>query len=186
VEQLLVLLVERDRLIESLVARVGELEARLAKNSQNSSKPPSTDNPFVKPPPRSLRGKSGRRPGKQPGQGGARLEPHAEPDEVVVHIPGSCQGCGGDLTGAPVVGEQARQVFDLPPIRLQVTEHQAQARVCGCGHVTTAGFPTQASAPTATGHSSASLTPPRRDLRLVRRGPVRSGTTLATGGRRTY
>ena len=64
VEQLLVLLVERDRLIESLVARVGELEARLAKNSQNSSKPPSTDNPFVKPPPRSLRGKSGRRPGK--------------------------------------------------------------------------------------------------------------------------
>lgn len=157
VEQLLVLLVERDRLIESLVARVGELEARLAKNSQNSSKPPSTDNPFVKPPPRSLRGKSGRRPGKQPGQGGARLEPHAEPDEVVVHIPGSCQGCGGDLTGAPVVGEQARQVFDLPPIRLQVTEHQAQARVCGCGHVTTAGFPTQASAPTCYGPGVAAL-----------------------------
>ncbi len=157
VEQLLVLLVERDRLIESLVARVGELEARLGKNSQNSSKPPSTDNPFEKPPPRSLRGKSGRRPGKQPGQGGARLEPRIEPDEVVVHIPGCCQGCGGDLTGAPVVDEQAREVFDLPPMRLQVTEHQAQSRTCGCGGVSTASFPTQASAPTCYGPGVAAL-----------------------------
>jgi len=164
VEQLLVLLaerdrdlLERDRLIESLLVRVAELEARLGRNSQNSSKPPSTDNPFVKPPPRSLRGKSGRRPGKQPGQGGARLEPRAEPDEVVVHVPGACEGCGGDLAGAPIVGEQARQVFDLPPIQLRVTEHRAQSRACGCGHLTTAGFPAQASAPTCYGPGVAAL-----------------------------
>ena len=164
VEQLLVLLaerdrnlLERDRLIESLLLRVGELEARLAKNSQNSSNPPSSDGPFVKPPPRSLRGKSGRRPGKQPGQGGARLEPRAEPDEVVVHAPGSCQGCGGDLAGAPIVGEKARQVFDIPPIRLRVTEHRAQSRACGCGHLNSATFPTQASAPTCYGPGVAAL-----------------------------
>jgi len=157
VEQLLVLLAERDRLIESLVARIAELEARLGKNSQNSSKPPSTDNPFVKPPPRSLRGKSGRRPGKQPGQGGARLEPRPEPDEVVVHVPDTCQGCGGDLALAPVSGEQRRQVFDIPPIQLGVVEHRAQSRACGCGHLSTASFPAQASAPTCYGPGVAAL-----------------------------
>lgn len=151
------LLAERDRVIETLLGRVAELEARLAKNSQNSSKPPSSDNPFVKPPPRSLRGKSGRRPGKQPGQGGARLEPRPEPDQVLVHVPGSCEGCGGDLSGAPVVGEQARQVFDLPPIRLQVTEHRAQTRACGCGRLSTAAFPAPASAPTCYGPGVAAL-----------------------------
>lgn len=148
---------ERDRLIESLVARVAELEARLGKNSQNSSKPPGSDNPFTKPPPRSLRGVSGRRAGKQPGQGGARLEPRAEPDEVVVHVPDSCEGCGGDLAAAPAVGEQVRQVFDIPPIQLRVVEHRAQTRACGCGHLSTAAFPSQASAPTCYGPGLAAL-----------------------------
>src|SRR5680860_826389 len=164
VEQLLVLLaerdqelLERDRLIESLTSRVGELEARLAKNSQNSSKPPSTDGPFGKPPPRSLRDVSGRRPGKQPGQGGARLQPRPEPDEIVVHAPGSCEGCGGDLAEATVVGEQVRQVFDLPPIQLRVTEHRVQTRACSCGHRSAASFPTQASAPTCYGPGVAAL-----------------------------
>jgi len=158
VEELLVLLAQREQalaerevLIESLVARVATLEARLAKNSQNSSKPPSSDNPFTKPPPRSLRGVSGRRPGKQPGQGGARLQPRADPDEVVVHSPGSCTGCGGDLSGAPVVGERLRQVFDLPAVRLRVVEHQAQTRACGCGLTSTAPFPDTATGPTCYG-----------------------------------
>lgn len=187
VEQLLVLLAERDRLIESLVARVGVLEARLAKNSKNSSKPPSSDNPFVKPPPRSLRGKSGRRPGKQPGQGGARLEPRAEPDEVVVHVPGSCEGCGGDLAAAPIVGEQARQVFDLPPIQLRVTEHRAQSRACGCGRVSTAMFLTQASAPTCYGPGVAALATylmGRQHLPIARTAELMSdvlGAPVSTG-----
>lgn len=87
-------LVERDRLVVELSARVLELsagvtqlEARVSKNSQNSSKPPSSD-AFVKPPPRSLRRSSGRGPGKQPGGQWFALKPRPEPDEVVVHAPG--------------------------------------------------------------------------------------------------
>ena len=68
------------------------------------------------------------------------MEPRPEPDEVVVHVPGACRSCGGDLSSAPVVGEQVRQVFDLPPIELVVAEHRAQQRACGCGAVTTASF----------------------------------------------
>lgn len=143
--------------IDALTARVAELEARLAKNSQNSSKPPSSDNPFSKPPPRSLRTKSGRRAGKQAGEPGARLEARADPDQVVVHVPAACTGCGGDLTDALVVGQERRQVFDLPPIMLRVTEHRAQRRVCGCGRMTTASFPAEATAPTCYGPGVAAL-----------------------------
>jgi transposase len=164
VERLLADLEERDRLIaaltervEVLTARVAELEARLGKNSQNSSKPPSSDNPFTKPPPRSLRGKSGRRPGKQSGDPGARLEPRPDPDQVVVHTPQRCAGCGGDLVEAPVVAEERRQVFDLPAVRLQVVEHRTQRRVCACGQATAAGFPAEASAPTCYGPGVAAL-----------------------------
>ena len=157
VEQLLVMLAERDRVIVALSARVAELEARLAKNSQNSSKPPSSD-AFVKPPPRSLRGRSGRRPGKQPGDPGSRLEQRSDPDRIVVHAPSACASCGHDLGQAPVVGEQVRQVFDLPPIRLVATEHRVQQRACGgCARITTAPFPADATAPACYGPSVAAL-----------------------------
>ncbi len=158
------MLVERDRVIadltvrsEQLAARVTELEARLGKNSQNSSRPPSSDNPFVKPPPRSLRGKSGRKPGKQGGGLGARLEPRPHPDQIVVHTPVACGSCGSDLVDAPVVGDQRRQVFDLPVIWLRAVEHRAQQRMCGCGLVTAAGFPAEATAPTCYGPGVAAL-----------------------------
>ena len=163
VEQLLALLDERDRalekrdrLIAELSARIGELEARLGKNSQNSSKPPSSDG-LSKPPPRSLRRKSGRRPGKQPGDPGFRLQARPDPDEIRVHAPGACRSCGADLSGAPVVGEEHRQVFDLPAIELVTIEHRGQRRACRCGAVTTAAFPDEASAPTCYGPGLAAL-----------------------------
>ena len=149
-------LVARDQMIADLSARVRELEARLSKNSQNSSKPPSSD-AFVKPPPRSLRRTSGRKPGKQVGDPGSRLTPRPDPDQIVVHAPSACSSCGCGLDQAPVVGEQTRQVFDLPPIALMVTEHRAQQRACACGAVTTAGFPSEASAPTCYGPGVAAL-----------------------------
>ena len=150
------MLAERDQMIVDLSARVAELEARLGKNSQNSSKPPSSD-AFVKPQPRSLRRRSGRKPGKQQGDKGFRLERRPDPDEVVVHAPSTCGSCGDDLETAPVVGEQPRQVFDLPPIRLMVTEHRVQQRVCGCGAVTNGVFPAAASGPTCYGPQIAAL-----------------------------
>ena len=79
-------LVERDRLVVELSARVTQLEGRVSKNSQNSSKPPSSD-AFVKPPPRSLRRSSGRQSGEQPGGQGFALKPRPEPDEVVWSTP---------------------------------------------------------------------------------------------------
>jgi transposase len=143
--------------VDALTARVAELESRLAKNSRNSSKPPSSDNPFTKPPPRSLRGRSGRGPGKQGGDPGARLEPRVDPGQILIHAPQQCAGCGGDLSGAPVVGQEVRQVFDLPMIALQVVEHCAQRRRCGCGHLTAGVFPDEATAPTCYGPGVAAL-----------------------------
>lgn len=139
-----------------LAQRISLLEARLDKNSQNSSQPPSSD-AFVKPPPRSLRRKSGRKPGKGQGDPGFRLEPRADPDEVRTHAPVSCRGCGSGLQDAPVVGDQRRQVFDLPAIELEVIEHRAERRACGCGVTTTAAFPAEASAPTCYGPGVAAL-----------------------------
>lgn len=156
VEELLVLLAQRDALIAALAGRVAELEARLGKNSRNSSKPPSSDG-LAKPAPKSLRKSSGRKPGKQPGGQGFRLQPRAVPDEVRTHVPAGCQGCGADLAGAPVVGVEARQVFDLPVIELIAIEHRAQRRECGCGVVTRAAFPAEATAPTCYGPGVAAL-----------------------------
>ena len=150
VEQLLVVLAQRDALIEELLARIAQLEARLGKNSRNSSKPPSSDG-LAKPPPKSLRQRSGVKPGKSRGAQGFRLEPRSDPDQVRTHVPTGCQGCGADLSGAPVVGVANRQVFDLPLITLRVVEHRAQRRACTCGAVTQAAFPTEASAPTCYG-----------------------------------
>lgn len=148
---------QRDAVIEALLERIASLEARLGKNSKNSSKPPSSDNPFAKPPPRSLRKRSGRRPGKQPGEPGVRLEPAPVPDRVVGHAPQWCVGCGADLGDAPVVGRRRRQVFDLPPIHLEVIEHVVEVRVCACGRHTEARFPAQASAPTCYGPGLAAV-----------------------------
>ena len=74
----------RDAQIEALAARIEELERLLAKDSSTSSKPPSSDNPYKKKPrDRSLRGRSGRKPGKQPGAQSATLKQSADPDDTV-------------------------------------------------------------------------------------------------------
>jgi transposase len=134
---------EQAGLIATLRARLAELECRLGKDSSNSSKPPSSDG--LRKPSRAERHADeqteGRRPGKQPGAPGAHLAQVEEPDEVVEHAPDLCGGCGADLAVAPVVGVEARQVFDLPPLRLCVTEHRAERRRCGCGTTTAAAFP---------------------------------------------
>lgn len=120
-----------------LVERVTELEARLAQNSKNSSKPPSSDG-LAKPAPKSRRGRSGRKPGGQSGHPGRTLEQVEAPDEVRRHEPAACGGCGGDLAGAAQTGVVRRQVFDIPQAPVRVVEHQLIGRRCGCG-VTTCG-----------------------------------------------
>lgn len=146
-------LAQRDATIEELRAgnevltrRVAELEALLRKDSRTSSKPPSSDGP-AKPAPRSRRERTGRGPGKQPGEPGFTLRQVDAPDEVHVHRPAWCQGCSRSLRRAPVVSVEARQVFDLPPVRLAVSEHRLQHRRCRCGTVSMADVPDGVGAP---------------------------------------
>jgi transposase len=136
--------------IASLTARVEELEDRLAKNSRNSSKPPSSDT--IKPKPKSLRQRSDKKPGGQKGHPGRTLSLVGDPDRVVLHgvrEEEGCEGCGRSLAEALAWGWERRQVVDVPPIlALEVTEHRARRKRClGCGRVSTASFPPEASAP---------------------------------------
>lgn len=136
--------------LEWAVARIGELEARLKQSSSNSSKPPSSDG-LAKPAPKSLRGRSGRRPGRPAGGDGATLAQVSDPDVVVRHEPAVCAGCGDGLAGAGVVGVARRQVFDIPEPALRVTEHQIVTLACGCGHHTTGTGPMEVTAPAVYG-----------------------------------
>src|SRR5829696_4347086 len=111
--QLLALIEELRAENAALRVRVAELEARLGQNPRNSSRPPSSEG-LGKPAPKSLRGRSGRRPGGQRGHPGQTLAQVAEPDEVVWHEPVACGGCGVGLAGAAESGMQRRQVFDIP------------------------------------------------------------------------
>ncbi len=128
------------RTIETLTARVAELERQLGRNSRNSSQPPSADGPAVSPS-RAARRRSGRNPGKQPGSGGSALLQDSDPDEIVDHLPAACGGCGSDLTAARPAGVVRRQVHDIPAITPTVTEHRLHKRRCGCGTTTTAAAP---------------------------------------------
>jgi transposase len=130
----------------ALAARVKDLEARLAKDSHNSSKPPSSDG--LKRPTKSLRTKSGRKSGGQKGHPGTTLSFTDAPDHIVEHVPDCCGNCGGSLEQAPSVNTERRQVVDIPPLSLTVTEHIAHTRCCpGCGAETEADFPSEARSP---------------------------------------
>lgn len=140
--------------ITALLERVRDLEARLAKDSHNSSKPPSSDGLKRQlPRTRSLRRKTGKKPGGQLGHRGETLYLVAEPDAIdalVEHRPTVCAACQAPLPeegagGAAVVARERRQVQDLPPVRLRVTEHQALSIRCpACQQVTPGAFPAEA------------------------------------------
>lgn len=126
-------------LVESLVARINALEARIevlenqqSKDSKNSSKPPSGDG-FAKRT-NSLRTKSGRKSGGQKDHPGNTLEWQDEVDEVFVHPVVDCTSCGTSLEFVEVVNLRCSQVHELPPIKLVIHEHQAEEKCCpNCG-----------------------------------------------------
>jgi len=121
-----------------------ELRGKLAKNSQNSSKPPSSDG-LKKPKPKSLRKPSGKKPGGQKGHPGARLQRVEKPDHTIIHPVANCQACGHSLKQSPISGHHSRQVIDLPPLKLEVTEHQVELKLCpDCGCQNEAAFPPEA------------------------------------------
>jgi transposase len=147
------LLAERDAQIAVLLEQVAVLQsqveglaAQVKSNSRNSSKPPSSDGP-AKPAPKSLRGKSGRKPGRPKGQPGATMQLSEHPDKTVRHRPGRCGCCGKSLKGAPATGTERRQVIDIPAVRARTTEHQMLTLLCGCGCETKAQAPDGVAAP---------------------------------------
>lgn len=126
--------------------RIKHLEDQLAKNSRNSGKPPSSDG-FNRPAPKSLREKTQRPTGGQPGHAGSTLARSDHPDRIERHQVKSCARCGGAPGAMKWVGLEKRQVHDLPPRGLIVTEHQVETRLCACGCLNQAVFPPQVSAP---------------------------------------
>jgi transposase len=144
--------------VASLQARIADLEARLNRNPRNSSMAPSAEG-LTKPPVanRAQRRAEKRRPGKQPGAEGNHLAQVPDPNETVVHRPGVCSDCGGDLVDALVIGTEVRQVFELPKITAFVTEHQMMKVRCACGCETKAAAPKEATAPAAYGPSIRAL-----------------------------
>lgn len=139
------------KLVEKLLTRTQELESQvkdqLAKNSQNSGKPPSSDG-LKKKRTQSLRQKNGRKAGGQKGHAGHTLRMSETPDHILVHELESCLECAHDLSAVEAESHMKRQVYDVPPIRLEVTEHQAEIKACPhCQKQVRATFPTGVTQP---------------------------------------
>lgn len=136
-------------LLERLTAvevRLEKLENQQKKTSRNSSKPPSGDG-FGKRT-QSLRKKSERRSGGQPGHPGNTLEWREPVDEVVIHEVNRCHNCGLSLSSVSAVGYDRRQVHELPPLHLQVIEHQVEVKCCPeCAATSRGVFPADVTVP---------------------------------------
>jgi transposase len=143
-------LIERIRSLEIAVEKqaqaISELKQQLGKNSHNSNKPPSSDNPFDGQKTKSLRKKTGKKPGGQEGHPGKTLRKSTAPDRTEIITPKTCGECGSSLENARVISVEKRQVFDIPKPELTITEFINEERECGCCGATTGGmFPFHAS-----------------------------------------
>lgn len=149
--ELIAIILKQQELIirlENIVARqeqrIRQLEEMLHKDSHNSHIPPSQSfHISVK----NLREKTGKQPGGQKGHPGKTLPMVSQPDRTIAYQVTRCEQCGKDLSGSPTEGCERRQVFDIPAIVCEITEHQAEKKRCSCGHLTTARFPEFVNAP---------------------------------------
>ena len=130
---------------------IQQMQDQLAKDSHNSGKPPSSDG-LKKGRQKSLRQTGKRRRSGQRGHKGRTLMQVSEPDHVIVHKLAGCPRCQTKLEVAAVKRHEKRQVFDIPPARIEVTEHQAEVKQClGCGACVKGAFPAHVTQPTQYG-----------------------------------
>jgi len=133
--------------IGRLAARIQVLEDQTSKNSQNSGKPPSSDG-LKKPAPKSRRKRNGRKSGGQAGHIGYTLQSVSKPDFVKIYGVRKCEHCQKSLRKVKAKRYEKRQVFDLPPVRVQVTEHRVEVKQCQCcGKESKGTFPVGVSQP---------------------------------------
>lgn len=147
--------------LEACQNEIRSLKAELAvyknpKNSGNSSIPPSKDENRARGD-QSLREKSGKKSGGQPGHKGSTLSMVSEPDQVIDHLPGICGHCGKDLSSIEPFFIGKRQIVEIPPIKPFYIEHRVYGRKCGCGQVCEGFFPGHVKAPIQYGGSVANL-----------------------------
>ncbi len=146
--------------VDLLTKEVQRLNKRLEKyehpkNSNNSSIPPSKDE--NRPMRKSLREKSGLKPGGQKGRKGNTLRMVETPDTIQKHNPFYCNCCGENLDTIPSEYKGKRQVYDIPKIEIKITEHQIYTKHCKCGHVNQGTYPQEANAPVNYGSNIESL-----------------------------
>lgn len=143
--------------IEELQNELQNLQARLNKDSTNSHKPPSSDG--LKRKPKSLRVKTGKKPGGQPGHPGKHRAQFAKPTYEFKHLPHACQCCGLDLSGVESKSHETRQICDIPKPQVIVSQHQALIKECpNCGSHNKGTFPKEVKAPLQYGPGVKALT----------------------------
>ena len=146
IQQQALLIEQLQAQMAALSQQVKDLQARLAKDSHNSSLPPSSDR-FGRQP-KSLRKKSEKKSGGQAGHPGTTLRFAETPDEVIEHQVSVCASCQQDLREVQACVTLRRQVVDIPAPRLLVQEHRAQHKQCPrCQQITCASFPPEVAAP---------------------------------------
>ena len=110
--------------LQRTTEKQARVNARVNPTSRNSSTPPSQD-PFR---PRESKSPSSRCQGGQPGHEGKGRE-LSPPDEVHTVKPCTCGKCGAPLSGDDPAPHR-HQVWEIPPPKVIVTEHQLHALTC--------------------------------------------------------
>ncbi len=156
-QRLLVVVLQK---VDELTQEISSLKIRLAKyetpkNSNNSSIPPSKDE--NRPKRKSLRERSGQKPGGQKGRKGNTLRMTETPDFIHKHTPNYCKGCGSNLSEVESVYEGKRQVYDIPKIEIKVSQHEIYSKQCSCGYTSKATYSGEANAAVSYGNNIESL-----------------------------
>lgn len=140
---------ELRKALKEALETIKELKAQLGQDSRNSSWPSSRDKGRKKRRTKSLRQKSDKSAGGQPGHEGRTLEFSADPDRIERHRPETCTHCQQPFSrGISGQSGERRQVVDIPPLQLEVVEHQVETLLCACcGRETTGKFPPAATNP---------------------------------------